>query len=136
MGRLPGPTILKRANYYGNWTWAVGRNISSPVADESMLYLGNEERQGTGGTLFAVKAGSVGDITPAEGDSTSSGVIWSVEKSGLAMSSPLLCNGYIYIVERRRGAISCYEALSGCRYIRVSGSRMQAPFGPHAMGFG
>jgi outer membrane protein assembly factor BamB len=90
-----------------------GRNISSPVADREMVYLGNEMRRGGGGTLFAVKAGAEGDITPAEGAATSEGVAWSTTGSGLSMSSPLLHEGLIYIVERRRGMIFCYEAATG-----------------------
>ena len=90
-----------------------GRNISSPVADREMVYLGNENRRGAGGILFAVKAGAEGDITPAEGATTSDGVAWSTAGSGLSMSSPLLYEGLIYIVERRRGMIFCYEAATG-----------------------
>ncbi|MCK4821644.1 PQQ-like beta-propeller repeat protein, partial [bacterium] len=90
-----------------------GRNISSPVADNEMIYLGNEKRRDGGGTLFAVKAGAEGDITPGEGETVSPGVAWSQPESGLAMASPLLYEGLIYIVERRRGMIFCYEASTG-----------------------
>jgi outer membrane protein assembly factor BamB len=90
-----------------------GRNISSPVADNEMIYLGNEKRSDGGGILFAVKAGAEGDITPQEGSSTSSGVAWSLPESGLAMASPLLYEGFLYIVERRGGMIFCYQAATG-----------------------
>jgi hypothetical protein len=78
-----------------------------------MIYLGNEKRSDGGGTLFAVIAGAEGDVTPVEGAPDSQGVAWSRPESGLAMSSPLLYEGLIYIVERRRGVISCYEADTG-----------------------
>ena len=90
-----------------------GRNISSPVASKDMLFLGNEEREGGGGILYAVKAGAEGDISLQGSDSTSAGVAWIRKKSGLSMPSPLLHNGLIYIVERRRGQIFCYEAATG-----------------------
>ena len=90
-----------------------GRNISSPVASRDLLFTGNEKRSDGGGFLFAIKAGSEGDITPPEGDSTSSGVLWTRSNSGLAMASPLLYNGHIYIVERRGGSVSCYEETTG-----------------------
>ncbi len=90
-----------------------GRNISSPVGDDEMVFLGNEERQGGGGILFAVKAGAEGDISLQESESNSSGVVWSRKKSGIAMASPLLHKGLIYIVERRRGQIFSYDAASG-----------------------
>ena len=90
-----------------------GRNISSPVFDRKMIYLGNEKRSDGGGTLFAVKAGAEGDITPAEGASASKGVAWARPESGLSMPSPLLYKGLIYIAERRQGMIFCYEASTG-----------------------
>lgn len=90
-----------------------GRNISSPVADKEFLYAGNEGRRDGGGTLFAVKAGAAGDITPKEGESTSAGVVWSVPDAGISMASPLLYKGYIYLVDRRGGFINCYDAASG-----------------------
>ena len=63
--------------------------------------------------MFAVKAGSEGDITPSEGESTSSGILWSVPNSGLSMPTPVLYKGYIYITDRRPGAMHCYEASTG-----------------------
>ena len=113
-------TGLKARSYNpknGELLWELdlggGRNISSPVANKDLLFTGNEQRRGSGGFLFAVKAGADGDITPAPGDSTSAGVLWTRPNSGLSMPSPLLYNGYIYIVERRQGSIFCYEALTG-----------------------
>jgi len=97
-----------------------GRNISSPVFNKDLLFTGNEMRRGGGGYLFAIKAGAEGDITPSAGDSTSSGVLWTRPNSGLAMSSPLLYNGYIYVVQRRGGAISCYDETTGeCVYCKT-----------------
>jgi outer membrane protein assembly factor BamB len=90
-----------------------GRNIPSPVPTKDLLFIGNEPRRGGGGILFAVKAGSEGDITPAEGDSTSSGVLWSRPEAGLAMSSPVLYGGHIYLVNRRGGGINCIDASTG-----------------------
>jgi outer membrane protein assembly factor BamB len=90
-----------------------GRNISSPVFNKKMLYIGNENYRGEGGMFLAVKAGIDGDLTPVSGDSISPGVVWSVVNSGLSMPSPLLYKGLIYVTERRRGSITCYDALSG-----------------------
>ena len=103
--------------YSGKMFWELslggGRNISSPVADNEFLYVGNEGRRDGGGTLFAVKAGAAGDITPREGESTSAGVVWSVPESGVSMASPLLYKGCIYLVDRRGSFINCYNAASG-----------------------
>lgn len=90
-----------------------GRDIASPVADQEMIFVGNEKRSDGGGFLFAVKAGAEGNITPAQGASSSSGVIWSLSGSGMEMASPLLYEGLLYIVGRSRGVIYCYDAATG-----------------------
>ena len=113
-------TTGKKARSYdtktGELIWELdlrgGRSIPSPVYSRDLLFTGNEKRRDGGGFLFAVKAGSRGDITPAEGDSTSSGVLWTRSNSGLSMPSPLLFNGYIYVFNRN-GSISCIEETSG-----------------------
>ena len=103
-----------------------GRNINSPVGDSGFLYVGNEGRQNGGGTLFAVKAGASGDITPKEGESTSDGVVWSVPDAGLSMASPLIFNGCVYLVDRRGGFANCYDSVSGeplYQRVRISGAK-------------
>ena len=90
-----------------------GRSCTSPVGDDGHLYVGNEERKGGGGFLFAVKAGAKGDITPKAGESTSAGVVWTQPKSGLSMASPLLYQGLIYVFGRKRPAVNCYNAKTG-----------------------
>jgi outer membrane protein assembly factor BamB len=106
--------------YTGKMLWELnlggGRNITSPVADNEFLFVGNQARRNGGGTLFAVKAGANGDISPEEGESTSSGVAWSVPDAGISNSSPLLYNGNIYLVNERSGFISCYDSKSGKPY--------------------
>jgi outer membrane protein assembly factor BamB len=93
-----------------------GRNCASPVGDDERLYVGNgiHRRGGPGGgSLFAVKAGASGDITPQEGRSTSTGVLWSQPMAGPPMASPLVYKGFVYILARRKGQVSCYNAETG-----------------------
>src|SRR5262245_61363419 len=91
-----------------------GRASASPVGDDEHLYVGGGGGpgfggggfgggrppgpgggggfgggMGAGGTLFAVKAGASGDVTPKSGSSTSDGVAWSQPKAGPSMASPL-----------------------------------------------
>ena len=86
--------------------------IPSPVADEELLYLGNAGGREAKGNLFAVKAGAQGDITPKEGESTSTGVEWSFPDAGMGNASPLLYEGLLYIFSSR-GDITCYNAADG-----------------------
>ncbi len=109
-----------------------GRAHATPVGDEERLYIGTGPSGGrrgggrdgggggaaaapppAGGTLFAVKAGASGDITPKEGESASEGIAWAQPRAGPPMASPLLYPGYVYILERDGGMVSCYEAATG-----------------------
>ena len=90
-----------------------GRDITSPVGNEEMIFLCNEERSDGGGTLFAVKAGAKGDISLNDEQNSNDWVAWMLPKSGIAMATPVLYKGYIYIVERRRGVVSCVNAETG-----------------------
>jgi outer membrane protein assembly factor BamB len=89
-----------------------GRNITSPVAEGDLVFVGNEKRR-DGGTLFGIKAGATGDISLNEGENANEFVVWSVPESGIAMATPVVYEGLIYILDRRRGQISCYEAATG-----------------------
>ncbi len=90
-----------------------GRNIASPTASGDMLVVGNETRQNGGGTLFGVKAGASGYISLKEGETSNEFVAWTIPESGIAMASPLIYKGLIYIVDRNRGQIYCYDLASG-----------------------
>ena len=105
-----------------------GRSSASPVADAERLYVGNGGggRGTTGGPLYAVKAGASGDITPARGVSTSSGIAWSQPKAGPQMASPLVYRGYLYVLDQNGGGVSCYDAKTGkpaYQRERISGAR-------------
>ncbi|MCZ6673227.1 MAG: PQQ-binding-like beta-propeller repeat protein [Verrucomicrobia bacterium] len=89
-----------------------GRNNSTPSGNEDLLFVGNEKRGG-GGVLYAVKAGATGDITPADGEFSSSGVAWSNPNGGIAMASPLVYQGYVYAFERESSRVNCYVAETG-----------------------
>ena len=64
------------------------------------------------GTLFAIKAGVTGDISPKMGQSTSDGIAWSVPRGAPAAATPLVYNGYVYCCARD-GRISCFDAKTG-----------------------
>lgn len=65
------------------------------------------------GTLFAVKAGATGDITPKAGAKTSDGVAWSVPKAAPGAASPLVYDGLVYTLDRNGGQVGCYDARTG-----------------------
>lgn len=98
----------------GDLLWQLdigGGGISStPSANESLLVVG---RGGRGGSaIFAVRAGASGDITDSLGTEKSS-VAWSKPNIGPERSSPLLYQGYVYLLGGRGGLITCLDAATG-----------------------
>jgi outer membrane protein assembly factor BamB len=103
---------LKNGNVLWELNLGGGRNIISPVPDGDRLFVGNEKKGG-GGLLFAIKAGASGDITPKGDATTSAGVLWATPNSGIEMSSPLIYQGFVYLLSRRNGLVYCYNADTG-----------------------
>ena len=106
----------------GKLLWQVdmekGRSSATPLAVGDRLYVGTEFRNrggadDGGGFLFAIKPGGSGDITPPDGAESSEFVDWKLERSGIEMASPVLCDGHLYLLERRSGTLHCIDAESG-----------------------
>lgn len=87
--------------------------IPSAVPDQDLLYMGNAGFRDTPGTLYCVRAGAEGDITPAEGERTSSGVVWSNPDAPTENPNPLVYKGLLYVISSRGGNITCFDATSG-----------------------
>ena len=91
-----------------------GKNtIASASGDPQRLYIGNMKYLKTPATLFCVKAGARGDISPAEGDSISEGVIWSYAEAPLGNPTPLLHDDLLYVVGNRKGLVHILNAADG-----------------------
>ena len=76
---------------------------------------GGPKGGGFGGSkpLFAVKRGASGDITLKDGEKSSDAVAWHQPQGGPSTASPLVYDGYLYILEDRGGFLTCYEAKTG-----------------------
>ncbi|WP_419193515.1 PQQ-binding-like beta-propeller repeat protein [Kolteria novifilia] len=95
-----------------------GRSSATPLAHGDRLYVGTEHRNrggsdDGGGFLFAVNAGAKGDITPSGGATNSKDIAWVCDRSGIQMASPVICDGRIYLFERRSGLVSCIDEKTG-----------------------
>jgi outer membrane protein assembly factor BamB len=109
------------------WELNLGsQSNASPVGNEEMVYVGTGGGGGPGGPggrggaggggsggLFAIKAGASGDVTPKKGETTSDGVAWSQSKGGPSAASPLVYDGYLYVLEQNGGMVSCFDAKTG-----------------------
>jgi outer membrane protein assembly factor BamB len=68
---------------------------------------------GKGRPLFAVKAGATGDLTLKAVEKSNNGVVWRLANGGASTASPLLYDGYLYILEDKNGIVTCYDARNG-----------------------
>lgn len=113
---LSGKTVQGYDPFTGKKLWQLEAGgdmpVPSPVFDNHRLYTGNEGRREKR-RFFAVKPGAVGDITPSDGDTTSSGVEWSIANAGQGNASPLLYKGLIYLISSRGGQFTCLESSTG-----------------------
>jgi outer membrane protein assembly factor BamB len=62
--------------------------------------------------IFVVRPGARGDITPASGESTSRSVVWSIERRGPYMPTPLIYQGLLYVLGNN-GVLDVFELASG-----------------------
>jgi outer membrane protein assembly factor BamB len=107
-----------------------GRSSATPLAVGDRLYVGTELRNrggadDGGGFLFAIKPGGSGDISPPDGQTAGPNVAWKIARSGIQMASPVLCQGHLYLLERRSGVVHCVNAETGqtAYRARIPGAR-------------
>lgn len=62
--------------------------------------------------LFVIRAGASGDITLKEGQTSNTSVVWSRQKVGSYMPTPLVYRGLLYVL-KNQGILSCYDLVSG-----------------------
>ncbi|MCA9024173.1 MAG: PQQ-binding-like beta-propeller repeat protein [Planctomycetaceae bacterium] len=119
-------TSARKARSYdpdtGELLWELdltgGRSSATPLAVGDRLYLGTELRNrggddDGGGVLFAVKAGAKGDISLTDGQRNNEYVLWTLEKSGIEMASPVISEEHLYLLERRSSVLHCVNAKTG-----------------------
>jgi outer membrane protein assembly factor BamB len=95
-----------------------GQPKASPVGSPDLLYVGIEGGfggfgGGGGRPLFGVKAGASGDITLKSGARSGDGVAWLQPQAGPSKASPLLYQGYLYVVGDRGDLVNCFDARTG-----------------------
>lgn len=121
---LGSPKVRSYDPATGKQLWGMtignGRCSASPVGDAEMIYVGldggsggppgrrDENTNQSAGGLFAVKAGASGNL-----DNDEESVVWNSPQNGPELSSPVLYDGYIYVIRRDGGIITCLNAKTG-----------------------
>ncbi len=98
----------------GKELWRLGGSSKiaapTPIFDKDLLVISSGRRPEA--PIFVVRAGASGDIT-LQGEQTSNQhVVWSKQKVGSYMPTPLIYQGLLYVL-RNQGILSCYDLATG-----------------------
>ncbi len=62
--------------------------------------------------IFAIRPGGAGDLTLTDGQSASNAIAWSKRGRGSYMPTPIIYQGYVYVLANQ-GLLDCYELATG-----------------------
>jgi outer membrane protein assembly factor BamB len=98
----------------GKDLWRLGRSSKitapTPVFDGALIVVASGRRPNA--PIFVLRAGARGDITLPEGATSGGNVLWTRERAGSYMPTPLVYHGYLYVLQNQ-GILACYELQSG-----------------------
>lgn len=100
----------------GNLLWTLNGMstivIAAPYAADGLLYISSGYVGDKLRPLYAIKPGATGDITPADGATSSAGVAWSDRLIAPYNPSTLVQDGRLFVLFDR-GMLSCFDAKTG-----------------------
>jgi outer membrane protein assembly factor BamB len=95
--------------------WRLARHaeitVPTPIYADNLIFLSSGYRAPTQ-PIYAIRPGSRGDLSLADGETANDSVAWSTQKGGPYMSSPLVYRGHLYVC-LSFGVVAVYEAHSG-----------------------
>jgi outer membrane protein assembly factor BamB len=100
----------------GKELWTLGPNseivCTTPVASDGLIFFtaGYPPVQ----PIYAVKAGSTGNLTLKAGENSSAAIAWSTQRGGVYLPSPIALGGLLYTVSNG-GVLTAYDAKTGSR---------------------
>lgn len=86
--------------------------VPTPILRGDLVFITNAH--GPAAPIFAVRAGATGDISLVEGTQASDQIVWSQQREGAYMQTPVVYGDHLYIC-RDNGVLSVYEAETGRR---------------------
>ena len=100
----------------GKELWTLGPNsevtCTTPISADGLIFVtaGYPPVQ----PIYAIKAGSKGDLTLKDGKESSEAIAWSKQRGGVYLPSPVVFGGHLYTVGNN-GILTVYEAKTGSR---------------------
>jgi outer membrane protein assembly factor BamB len=117
-----GPQLVTNASNFiraydprtGKELWRIGRSSKitapTPFAADDLIVVASG--RGPERPIFVVRPESRGDLTPADGATSSQGVVWSRTGRGPYMPTPLVLDGILYVLANQ-GYFDAYDLRSG-----------------------
>ncbi len=100
----------------GQELWRMAGNpevtATTPIARDEIIYICNGYRPNR--PIYAIKAGASGDISLKDGTETNDFVIWSKQRGGTYMPTPVLYAEHLYTCENH-GVLTAWNAQTGER---------------------
>ena len=107
-----GPAEVLSYDLSGRELWRMSGMAATPIpmpfAYDGLLYING----GRGKPLFAVRPGASGDISLAKDQTSNEFVVWSQERGGTYLPSPVAYEGAVYTLTET-GILSRFEAKTG-----------------------
>jgi outer membrane protein assembly factor BamB len=100
----------------GKELWTLGPNsevaCTTPVSAHGLIFVtaGYPPVQ----PIYAIKAGSSGDLTLKDGKESSDAIAWSKQRGGVYLPSPIVYGDHLYTVNNN-GVLTAYDAMTGNR---------------------
>ncbi len=98
----------------GKELWRLGRSSKitapTPIFDGDLIVVASG--RGPERPINVIKAGATGDITPPGDEMSSDVLVWSKRGRGSYMPTPLIYQGYLYVLANQ-GIFDCYELATG-----------------------
>jgi outer membrane protein assembly factor BamB len=98
----------------GKELWRLGGSSQitapTPIFFQDLIVVASGRRPEA--PIFVIRAGASGDITLAQGSTSSKDIVWSRQQRGPYMPTPLIYGSNLYVLANQ-GIFDCYELRSG-----------------------
>jgi outer membrane protein assembly factor BamB len=98
----------------GKELWRLGRSsmitAPTPVFQQDLIVVASGRRPNA--PIFVLRAGASGDITLPEGATAGGPVVWTKERAGSYMPTPLIYDGRLYVL-KNQGILAAHELRTG-----------------------
>jgi len=84
--------------------------VPTPIAHGESIFITNSH--GAMSPIYAVNVAAEGNITPADGELSSAGLNWMVDRDGAYMPTPIVVGDLLYVL-RDNGVLGCYRTATG-----------------------